>query len=119
MAGAQRRQDGRRRYRTVDHPLATSIGPHRNGPQIKYLLPEYKKATGREAIQDFPDWNPAHKTLLAAGIPTIENVAAISTLFRASAAHSRVPLEMARGRCCVIAVAIFDPSGNYRIESGQ
>src|SRR5205823_8357874 len=58
---------------TVDHPLATSLGPHRNGPQIKYLLPEYKKATGREAIADFPDWNPAHKTLLAAGIPTIEN----------------------------------------------
>jgi kynurenine formamidase len=23
---------------TVDHPLATSIGPHRNGPQIKYLV---------------------------------------------------------------------------------
>jgi kynurenine formamidase len=23
----------------VDHPLATSLGPHRNGPQIKYLLP--------------------------------------------------------------------------------
>ncbi len=22
----------------VDHPLATSLGPHRNGPQIKYLL---------------------------------------------------------------------------------
>src|SRR5579862_482792 len=34
---------------TVDHPLATSLGPHRNGPQIKYLLPEYKAATGREA----------------------------------------------------------------------
>src|SRR3982750_504309 len=36
----------------VDHPLATSLGPHRNGPQIKYLLPEYKQATGREAISD-------------------------------------------------------------------
>jgi len=59
---------------TIDHPLATSLGPHRNGPQIKYLLSEYKQATGREAIEDFPEWNPAHKTLLAAGIPTIENV---------------------------------------------
>src|SRR3984957_93129 len=58
----------------VDHPLATSLGPHRNGPQIKYLLPEYKEATGREAIKDFPEWNPAHRTLLEAGIPTIENV---------------------------------------------
>ena len=37
----------------VDHPLATSLGPHRNGPQIKDLLPEYKEATGREAIEGF------------------------------------------------------------------
>src|SRR5262249_43404450 len=28
---------------TVDHPLATSLGPHRNGPQIKYLIPDYKQ----------------------------------------------------------------------------
>ena len=27
----------------VDHPLATSLGPHRNGPQIKYLIPEYRR----------------------------------------------------------------------------
>src|SRR6204780_5229720 len=59
---------------SVDHPLATSLGPHRNGPQIKYLLPEYQEATGREAIKDFPEWNPAHRTLLEAGIPTIENL---------------------------------------------
>ena len=40
MAGQKEGQDGRRRHRDcVDHPLATSLGPHRNGPQIKYLLP--------------------------------------------------------------------------------
>ncbi len=53
----------------VDHPLATSLGPHRNGPQIKYLLPEYKKAKGRDAIKDFPEWNVAHKVLLGGRHP--------------------------------------------------
>ena len=63
MARQQAGQARRRRYRHVDHPLATSLGPHRNGPQIKYLLPEYKAATGREAIKDFPEWNPAHRCI--------------------------------------------------------
>ena len=29
---------------------------------------------GRDAIADYPEWQPAHKKLLAAGIPTIVNV---------------------------------------------
>ena len=83
----------------VDHPLATSLGPHRNGPQIKYLLPEYKEATGREAIKDFPDWNVAHKVLLAAGIPTIENVGGDLDEVTGKRCHpAGLPVEMARGR---------------------
>ena len=106
---------------TVDHPLATSLGPHRNGPQIKYLLPEYKKATGREAIDDFPEWNPAHKTLLAAGIPTIENVGAdLDEVSGKRCTFQGFPWKWHEGDACVIRlVAIFDPSGNYRIESGR
>jgi len=106
---------------TVDHPLATSIGPHRNGPQIKYLLPEYKEATGREAKADFPDWNPAHKTLLAAGIPTIENVGAdLNEVSGKRCTFQGFPWKWHEGDACVIRlVAIFDPSGNYRLESGQ
>ena len=83
----------------VDHPLATSLGPHRNGPQIKYLLPEYKKATRRDAITDFPEWNAAHKVLLAAGIPTIENVGGDLDAAQRQALHlPGLPVEMARGR---------------------
>jgi kynurenine formamidase len=106
---------------TVDHPLATSLGPHRNGPQIKYLLPEYKKATGREAIDDFPEWNPAHKVLLAAGIPTIENVGAdLDEVSGKRCTFQGFPWKWHEGDACVIRlVAIFDPSGNYRIESGR
>jgi kynurenine formamidase len=105
---------------TIDHPLATSIGPHRNGPQIKYLLPEYKQATGREAIEDFPEWNPAHRMLLSAGIPTIENVGAdLDEVSGRRCTLQGFPWRWYEGDACVIRlVAIFDPSGKYRLESG-
>lgn len=105
---------------TVDHPLATSIGPHRNGPQIKYLLPEYKKATGRDAIADFPDWNPAHRTLLSAGIPTIENVGAdLDEVSGKRCTFQGFPWRWLEGDACVIRlVAMLDPSGTVRLESG-
>ena len=106
---------------TVDHPLATSIGPHRNGPQIKYLLPEYKEATGREAIKDFPEWNPAHKVLLGAGIPTVENVGAdLDAVTGRRCTFQGFPWKWREGDACVIRlVAICDPSGNFRVESGK
>ena len=106
---------------TVDHPLATSIGPHRNGPQIKYLLPEYQQATGRQAIEDFPEWNPAHRALLAAGIPTIENVGGdLDEVTGKRCTFQGFPWRWHEGDACVIRlVAIFDPSGNYRLETGE
>lgn len=106
---------------TVDHPMATSIGPHRNGPQIKYLLPEYKAATGRDAIADFPEWNAAHRTLLAAGIPTVENVGGdLDEVSGKRCTFQGFPWRWLEGDACVIRlVAIFDPSGTYRLESGN
>jgi kynurenine formamidase len=105
----------------VDHPLATSLGPHRNGPQIKYLLPEYKAATGREAIQDFPEWNPAHKTLLTAGIPTIENVGGdLDDVAGKRCTFQGFPWKWHEGDACVIRLmALIDPNGNVRIEPGK
>jgi kynurenine formamidase len=104
----------------VDHPLATSLGPHRNGPQIKYLLPEYKAATGREAIQDFPDWNPAHKTLLTAGIPTVENVGGdLDEVTGKRCTFQGFPWKWHEGDACVIRlVAMLDPSAAFRLEPG-
>jgi kynurenine formamidase len=102
---------------TVDHPLATSIGPQRNGPQIKYLLPEYKEATGR----DFPDWNPAHRLLLGAGIPTIENIGAdLDAVTGKRCTFQGFPWKWHEGDACVIRlVAMFDPGGAFRLESGE
>jgi len=104
----------------VDHPLATSLGPHRNGPQIKYLLPEYKQATKREAIEDFPEWNPASLALLGAGIPTVENIGGdLDEVTGKRCTFQGFPWKWHEGDACVIRlVAMVDPSGSYRIESG-
>jgi kynurenine formamidase len=90
-------------------------------PQIKYLLPEYKQATGHEAIADFPDWNPAHKALLAAGIPTVENVGAdLDAVSGKRCTFQGFPWKWLEGDACVIRlVAMLDPTGNYRLESGR
>jgi kynurenine formamidase len=106
---------------TIDHPLATSLGPHRNGPQIRFLLPEYKKATGRNAIDDFPEWNPAHRTLLQAGIPTIENVGGdVAEVVGTRCTFHAYPWKWTEGDACVIRlVAMRDRRGTYRIEAGR
>ena len=105
----------------IDHPLATSLGPHRNGPQIKYILPEYKEETGREAIEDFPEWNAAHLVLLGAGIPTIENVGGdLDEVAGKRCTVQGFPWKWLEGDACVIRlVALNDPNGNVRIEPGK
>jgi kynurenine formamidase len=58
----------------LDHPLGTYLGPHGPGPIQPHLNDEYKAETGRDIIEDFPHWEPAHKILMSNGIPGIENV---------------------------------------------
>jgi kynurenine formamidase len=58
----------------LDHPLATAIGPHGPGPLRPDVCEEYKQETGREVIEDFPEWEPCHKILLGNGIMGWENV---------------------------------------------
>lgn len=105
----------------IDHPLATSLGPHRNGPTMKRLAGEYKTETGNDSLDDFPDWNPAHRILLGADIPTIENVG--GDLHEVSGKRMTVhanPWRWLEGDACVIRLmAICDPSGSYRVESGN
>ena len=106
---------------TIDHPLATSLGPHRNGPQIRDLPQQYKAATGKDAKADFPEWNAAHKVLLAAGIPTIENVGGdVDQVNGKRTTFHAYPWLWRDGDACVIRlVAMFDTKGDYRIESGE
>jgi kynurenine formamidase len=59
--------------------------------------------------------------LLGAGIPTIENVGAdLDEVSGKRCTFQGFPWKWHEGDACVIRlVAIFDPSGNYRIESGR
>lgn len=105
----------------VDHPLATSLADHRNGPNMKRLAPSYLTETGRNAKDDFPDWIPAHKLLLKNDIPTIENVGGdLDTVNGKRCTFHAYPWRWNEGDACVVRLmAISDPSGHYRIESGN
>jgi len=105
----------------VDHPLATSLAEHRGGPIMNRLAGKYRSETGRDPKADHPHWNIAHKTLLAAGIPTIEQVGGdVDTLVGRRATFQASPW---RGRaldaCPVRFVAITDPTGAARLEPGH
>jgi kynurenine formamidase len=105
----------------VDHPLATSLGLQRNGPQMRRLAKAYQTVTGRDPKGEFPEWNPAHRTLLSAGIPTIENVGAeVDALLGKRCTFQAYPWNWPEGDACVVRLtAILDPSGAYRLESGD
>ena len=105
---------------TIDHPMATSLAGHRGGPLIKELPRRYHARTGRTPEQDHPDWNIAHKTLLQAGIPTIENVGGdLDSLNGLRAAFQAFPWYWPEGDACIVRLmAILDPSGAYRLADG-
>jgi kynurenine formamidase len=104
----------------VDHPLATSLAGHRGGPLMNRLAKTYAAATGRDPKADHPHWNIAHRTLLAAGIPTIEQVGGdVDTLAGRRATFHAAPWRgKALDACPVRFVALTDPSGGARIETG-
>lgn len=106
---------------TVDHPMATSLAGHRGGPIIKELPRRYQARTGKLPEQTHPDWNIAHRTLLEAGVPTIENVGGdVDWLNGRRAAFEAFPWYWPEGDACIVRLmALLDPSGNYRLASGS
>jgi kynurenine formamidase len=105
----------------VDHPLATSMAPHRGGPHMKRLAGEYKAAIGKDYTVEHGEWNVAHKILLGAGIPTIEQVGGdVDRVKGKRATLAAVPWKFEHGDACQVRfVAMFDSSGKCRIEPGK
>jgi kynurenine formamidase len=105
----------------VDHPLATSMAPHRGGPHMKRLASEYAKATGLDWKVEHGEWNVAHKILLGAGIPTIEQVGGDVDIVKGKRmTFAATPWKFEHGDACQVRfVAMFDPSGKCRIEPGN
>jgi kynurenine formamidase len=105
----------------IDHPMATSMANHRGGPQMKRLTAEYIKATGLDPKKEHPEWNAAHRVLLGAGIPTVEQVGGdVDVVKGRRATLAATPWKFERGDACPVRfVAMWDPSGNLRIEPGN
>ncbi len=106
----------------IDCPCATALTPHvgRPGPFMKRLVPTYKEKTGRDALEDYSGFYPAHKALAAAGIPVVQQMAGdVDEITGKRATMLATPWKIWRGDACVVRfVAIFDPSGNVRIDTG-
>jgi kynurenine formamidase len=104
-----------------DHPLATAIGPHRNGPLHPHLKDEYYEwSGGRDWKDDHPEWEPVHRKLFTNGILGIENVGGdLDKVTGRRCTFAFFPWNWDRGDGCIIRlVAMVDPKGKYRIEKG-
>jgi kynurenine formamidase len=105
----------------LDHPLGTKIAAHGTGPSHTHLLEEYKRETGRDAIDDFPDWEISHKTLLPNGIPGLENVGGdLDKVTGKRCTFMIFPWNYPQGEACLVRiVAVIDPEQRFRIPTGS
>jgi len=105
----------------VDHPLATIMGPHRGGPQMKRLAGEYQAATGKDPRAEHGKWYIAEKTLAAAGIPVVVQVGGdVDELSGKRATFAATPWKIEHGDACPVRmVAMTDPGGKLRIDEGK
>lgn len=106
----------------LDHPLATAIGPHGpGGPIIPTVLDEYREWCGREVQEDFPEWEPCHRQLLGNGIVGFENVGGdLDEVTGKRVTFAAFPWRWQEGDGCIVRlVAMVDPTGEYRIETGN
>lgn len=105
-----------------DHPLATAIGPHGpGGPLMPQINREYEQFTGHKVADDFPEWEPVHRILFTNGILGIENVGGeLDKVTGKRCTFAFFPWRWTRGDGCIIRlVAMLDPGGSFRIETGQ
>lgn len=108
----------------LDHPLATAIGPHGPAEAAGGLLPwavaEYEAETGRKVSEDFALWEPCHREILGNGIYGFENVGGdIDKVTGKRVTFAAFPWRWVGGDGCIVRlVAIMDPKGTYRIETG-
>jgi len=105
-----------------DHPLATAIGPQRNGPLLPHLKKEYFEWSGGVDWEDaFPEWEPVHRVLFENGIMGIENVGGdLDAVTGKRCTFAFFPWNWDRGDGCIIRlVAMIDKGQNFRIEAGD
>jgi kynurenine formamidase len=104
----------------LDHPLGTKLVAHGTGPSLPHLMDEYERETGRKVLEDFPDWEISHKTLLPAGIPGLENVGGdLDKVTGKRCTFMAFPWNYPTGEGCLLrVVAVIDPEQTFRIPTG-
>ena len=105
-----------------DHPLATPIGPQRNGPLRPHMAAEYKgRSGGRDWTDDFSDCEPVPQIRFKAGTLGIENVGGdldAATGKRCTLAFFAWNRDRGDG-CIIRLVAMIDTSQGHRIEKDE
>ena len=105
----------------LDHPLGTVLASHGPGPIQPFLNDEYKAETGRDILDDFPYWEPAHNILMTNGIPGIENIGGdIDKVTGKRCTFFAFPWRWPNGEGCALrVVAVIDPKQQFRFETGR
>jgi len=118
---ARREGRGRRQTATIDHPLATSLGGHRNGPLIKELPRRYSAKTGRQPCDDFPTGTRPTARCSRRESRLSRTVGGdVDAVSGERCAFQCYPWRWPEGDACVIRLAaILDPTGGYRLEAGN
>ncbi len=77
--------------------------------------------TGRDILDDFPHWEPAHKIMMGAGIPGIENIGGdVDLVTGKRCTIMAFPWRWPQGEGCgVRVIAVIDPDQKFRIETGR
>lgn len=108
-----------------DHPIATKLVNHGLGPTHPHLIEEYKAELGHDPLADFPKWEPAHKTLMVkGGIPGIENAGDeggdMDAVTGKRCTFMCFPWRWPGGDGCIVRLlAVVDPDGSFRFETGK
>lgn len=105
----------------IDSPLATDMVSHRGGPHMKRLEAAYKDATGKDAKTEFPERFPAQIILAKGGIPVVLQAGdQIEEVTGKRVTLAATPWKFDHGDACPVRfVAIVDPSGSVKIDSGN
>lgn len=107
----------------IDCPVATVLTAHVGmpGPFMRRLVPTYKEETGRNAMEDYPGYYPAHKALAKAGIPVIQQMSGdVDDITGKRVTMFAAPWKIRRGDACPVRfTAIIDPTGEVRIDKGE
>jgi len=106
----------------LDHPLGTAIGVQPNGPLIDGIANEYAEHSGgRDITEDFPLWEPCHRHVLGSGAVGFENVGGqIDAVTGKRVTFAAFPWRWEKGDGCIVRlVAMLDPAGAFRIETGD